>query len=445
MLRAIIKREILEYLKSAKFLIGLGITLALAAGSTVINVQDYRARLQDYQAALQEMKSDRFYIHLYRPPQVLSTLIQGKDRKLGNSLTLTYMNIPSTTSGYMGEGSSQHHRLVSGFAAVDFAFIVRVVLSLMVIFIAYNAVSEEKSSGTLKLTLANRVPRDQLLLGKFLGGWFVIMGSLAVSAFVSLILILSHPFIAFASGEWTRLLLFIGLSALYLTVFYAISLLVSVLVNRPSISLMILLQAWVFLIVIYPNLGITAAENLYKLPSQEQLIQQKAAAFQPYMAEQRKIQEAFGKAVRTGSGVSQEIGKRNVELWALQADLGHQVDEEFGRKLTAQTNLARAISSLSPAVLFDTAAERFSRTGMAEYERFMREVYRYWQRHVELSKLIYTDREAYKKAPAMDFRVPVESTAEAFTATWLQWLLLAFFGLAFFALTYTAFLRKDVR
>ncbi len=444
MLKTIIKREILEYLKSAKFLIGLGITLALAAGSTVINVQDYKGRLQDYQAAVQEMKSDGFYQHLYRPPQVLSTLIQGKDRRLGNSITVTYLAIPSTTSGYMGEGTSQHHRLVSGFAAVDFAFIVRVVLSLMVVFIAYNAVSEEKSSGTLKLTLSNRVPRDQLLLGKFLGGWFVIMGSLAVAALASLILVLSHSFIAFASGEWTRFLAFIGVSALYLTVFYTISLFVSVLVNRPSISLMILLQAWVFLIVIYPNLGIIAAENLFKLPSQEQLAQQKVAAFQPYEAEQKKIQEAFSQGVQKGE-VSKELSLRNIDLWAKRADLEHQVDEEFGRKLTAQTNLARAISGLSPAVLFDQAAERYGRTGLAEYERFMREVYRYWQQHVERSKLMYTDREAYKKAPAIAFRVPVETTAEAFAATWLAWLLPAFFSLAFFALGYTAFLKKDVR
>ncbi len=46
----------------------------------------------------------------------------------------------------MGEGASQHIRFISGFAAVDFAFIVRVVLSLLVVFIAYNAVSEEKSA-----------------------------------------------------------------------------------------------------------------------------------------------------------------------------------------------------------------------------------------------------------------------------------------------------------
>jgi ABC-2 type transport system permease protein len=444
MLRTIIKREILEYLKSAKFLIGLGVTLALAAGSTVISVQDYKGRLQDYQSAVQEMKSDLFYQHLYRQPQVLSTLIQGKDRQLGNSITVTYLSIPSTTSGYMGEGSSQHRRLVSGFAAVDFAFIVRVVLSLLTIFIAYNAVAEEKSSGTLKLTLSNPVPRDQLLLGKFLGGWFVILGSLLVSGAASLIIVLSHSFIAFGAAEWTSLAAFFALSILYLTAFYALSLFISVLANRPSVSLMILLQAWVFVIVIYPNLGVIAAENLSKLPSEQQLDQMKEAAYQPYEAEQKKVQEAFNQAIRKGD-VSKELSLRNEELWAKRADLDHQVDEEYGRKLAAQTDLARAISSLSPAVLFNQAAERFGRTGMAQYERFMTEVYRYWQQHVERSKLMYTDREAYKKAPPIPFRVPVESTAEAFASTWLSWLLLVFFGLAFFALAYTAFLRKDVR
>jgi len=444
MVKTIIKREILEYLKSTKFLIGLGITLALAAGSTVINVQNYKGRLQDYQTAMQEMKSDRFYIHLYRPPQVLSTLIQGKDASLGNSITITYMGIPARTSGYMGEGRSQPQRLVSGFEAIDFAFVVRVVLSLMVVFIAYNAVSEEKSTGTLKLILSNSVPRDQLLLGKLLGGWFVIIGSLILAALMSLLLVLSHSFIAFASSEWIRVLVFIGLSALYLTVFYGLSLFVSVLVDRPSVALMILLQAWVLLIVIYPNLGVIAAENLFKLPSKQQLDRQKEAAFQPYEAEYKKVIDTFTQGVGKGE-VSKELGLRSVELDALRAEVIHKVDEEYGRELTAQTNLARAISSLSPAVLFDQAAVQYGRTGMAQYEMFMREAYRCWKQDVERSKLIYTDREAFKKAPAIAFSVPSESMANAFAATWLDWLLLAFFGLAFFALSYTAFLKKDVR
>ncbi len=444
MLKTIVKREILEYIKSAKFMIGLAITLFLAAVSTIINVQDYRTRQQDYLAAREEMKSDWFYVRLYRPPQVLSSLVQGKDRKLGNSITVTYLGIPSRTTGYMGEGRSQHNRFISGFAAVDFAFIVRVVLSLLVVFLAYNAVSEEKTAGTLKLTLSNPVPRDKLLLGKFLGGWLIVIAALVASALVSLIIMLSRFYIEFKPAEWARFASFVGLAALYLTAFYTLSLFVSVLVNQPAASLMILLQAWVFLVIIYPNLGIVAAGGLTKLPGEELLAKQKTALFLPYEAEYEKVNEAFNQGVRSGD-MSKELQVRSVELDTLRAELNHQVDEEFGRKLTSQMNLARLISSLSPAVLLDQAAERYARTGMTEYERFMREVYRYWQRHAERSKLMYTDRDAYKKAPAIDFRVPEESAGESLAATWLPWLLMAFISLAFFALAYTAFLRKDVR
>ncbi len=164
---------------------------------------------------------------------------------------------------------------------------------------------------------------------------------------------------------------------------------------------MILLQAWVFLIVIYPNLGVIAADNLTKLP-QEQLAKQKAAAFQPYEAEEKKVDEAFNQGVHKGGG-EQGDRVRSIELETLRADSNHQVDEEFGRKLTSQMILARTISSLSPAVLFDQAAERYARTGMTEYERFMREVYHYWQQHAARARLMYVDRDAYKKAPPSNF------------------------------------------
>jgi len=30
---------------------------------------------------------------------------------------------------------------------------------------------------------------------------------------------------------------------------------------------MVLLQLWIFLVVVYPNLGVSIAENFYKLPT----------------------------------------------------------------------------------------------------------------------------------------------------------------------------------
>ena len=129
-------------MKSSKLLIGLSLTVILITISTIINIGDFQQRRQDYLDASKNAERS-FRVEIFREPKVLSTLVHGKDRKLGSRLEFNYMNLPIRTSGYMGY-SSQHHRFFSGFAAVDFAFVVRVVLSLIVIFLAYNSVSEKK-------------------------------------------------------------------------------------------------------------------------------------------------------------------------------------------------------------------------------------------------------------------------------------------------------------
>ncbi len=445
MIWTIVKREMLDYMKSAKFLIGLGITVILITLSTIININDFKQRQQDYLNAQQEMKGDRFYVQVYRAPQVLSTLVQGKDRKLGNSLQMTYLGLPIRTSGFMGQYVSEHHRYLAGFEAVDFAFVVRVVLSLMIIFLAYNAISEEKFHGTLRLALANRLPRDQLLLGKFTGGLIVVVGSLLVSAIIAFLIMLLHPAISLKGSDWIRLLMMFGASAIYLVTFYTLSLFISVVINRPSIALMILLQLWIFLVIIYPNMGVILSENFYALPSEKELVQRKYAAFQPYEEEYKKTNEAFSGAIRSGGRPSSEVGLRNMELTITRAELSYQVDKEFSNRLTNQMKLAQAISILSPAVVYDQVMNRLARTGMDEFERFMDGVYRHWQKHIERSKLLYKDREAYVKAQLPDFTSPSETTSRCFVATLPQWLIFVLFSLIFFTLAYTAFLRKDVR
>ena len=158
MLKAIVQREILEYLMSSKFLIGLGLAIALVGMSTFINIGDYQQRQQDYLDAVKSFESGGFSIEVFRKPQKLSTLVQGRDRELGSRIEFNYLNLPIQTSGYMGEFASQHHRYVSGFASIDFAFVVRVVMSLMVVFLGYNTICEERVQGTLRLTLANPGP-----------------------------------------------------------------------------------------------------------------------------------------------------------------------------------------------------------------------------------------------------------------------------------------------
>jgi ABC-type transport system involved in multi-copper enzyme maturation permease subunit len=439
MLKTIIKREILEYLKSAKFLIGLLIAIILTAAGMTINLQDYATRHQDYLDAKKELKKSGFEISVFREPQVMGTLARGRDRDLGSQLKMSVMNAPSELTGYMG-GGLRSSTPSSEFSAVDFAFLVRVVLSLLVIFMAYNAVSEEKANGTLKLAMSNALPRDKVLLGKLASGVLVVLAALVAAALVAGLLLAAHPSVSLSGADLARMAWMLAVSALYLSAFFALGLFVSVKTSRPAVSLMVLLQAWVFLVIIYPNLSVAAANRFYRLPSEESINRQKAAAYQKFDAAIKEANAASAKGAGT-----QEDRHKSDQAWVGVEVENHKIDAEFGRRQTAQMKLAELLSTLSPAALYDQSMNRLAKTDIREYEGFMEGAYRLWEKFVERWMLRYTDPEAFKKTPLPDFSFRSDPPSEAAASLWPQGLILVLFNLIFFALAYTGFLKKDLR
>jgi ABC-type transport system involved in multi-copper enzyme maturation permease subunit len=443
MLKAIVQREILEYLKSSKFLIGLCLTVVLVGISTFINIGDYQQRQQDYLDATQSLESGGFNIKVFRKPQILSTLVQGRDRELGSRIEFNYLNIPIQTSGYMGEYASQHQRYVSGFASVDFAFVVRVVLSLMVIFLAYNSISEERTQGTLKLALANALPRGQLLFGKFLGGLFVILGSLTIATLIAVLVMVLHPAISLDRELFVRILGMWVVSALYLGTFFTLSLMVSTIINRPSVALLVLLQIWIVVIVIYPNVSIILSQHLMGLPGSEELADRRRALFEPYQQEYNESRQAFHKMVESGER-DIELSKKNFELSAQRTELYHRVDSEYSHKLTRQTHLAHNIGLFSPSVLFNGVMQRLACTDIQEFDSFMEGVERHWHKYIERWPLRYTDLEAFKKSTFPEFTYTTQSAAESIVRTLPQWSILFLLSVVFFVAAHTVFMRKDI-
>lgn len=439
MLKTIVVREILEYLKSAKFLVGLLIAVALTAASMMINLQDYATRHQDYLDAKKELKKSGFETTVFREPQILGVLARGKDRDLGNQLRMSIMNAPGELTGYMS-GGPRRSTAAPEVSAVDFVFLVRVILSLLVVFMAYNTVSEEKANGTLKLTMSNALPRDKVLLGKLVSGLLVVLAALVIAALVAGILLAAHPSVSLSGADLARMAWMLALSALYLSAFFALGLFVSVMTDRPAMSLMVLLQAWVFLVIIYPNLSVAAAGRLIRLPSEETLNSQKAAVMQKFDPDIKKANAAYAKGTATP-----EDRRKADQAWASAEIENHKIDAEFGRRQTVQLKLAELLSALSPAALYDQAMNRLARTDIREYESFMEGAYRLWEKVVERWMLRYTDPEAYKKSSLPDFSFRADTAAEAAASLWPQGLVLILFSLIFFALAYTAFLNKDLR
>ena len=382
MITTIIKREILDYLKSLKFLIGLGLTVVLMTLSTVINVRDYVRRHQDYLDATKEYAADpsSHYnkVLIFRPPQTLSILAQGKDRLLGNKLEFDSMqeDVPLRPSGYLDDNERMHFRFISGFQAVDFAFMVRILMSLMVIFLAYNAVCGEKAQGTLRAALANNLPRDELLTGKFIAGVLVVFGFFLFSSALTFLVLLLNPSISLSGADMVRILGILGLSFLYLVFFFSLSLLASVVIDRPPLALMFLLQLWIVIVVLYPNLGIGLADTFYPLPEEKDLRWRKEEAVAALNMERMNLRMELYNSKNKSDETYKEKDERVKKLAQEISDKRLAIDQEYIRKTNRQVQLAQTLTILSPAVLYDSTVERLARTGIAEFERFMEGAYR---------------------------------------------------------------------
>jgi len=435
MLGTIIVHEIQEYIKSKKFLIGLFVIIVLVTLSTVINIEDFQRRNQDYHTALQLRQTG--IIKVYRPPQVLSIFSQGKEKLLGTTVTLTFGTIRTTTTGYMGLMFGKDNRLNAGFSAVDFIFLVKIVLSLIVIFFAYNSISGEKERGTLKLALANRLPRDKVLLGKFIGGMTVIVFSLTTAMVVSLLIVVFHPAISLGFSGWMRILCMFVVSALYLTVFFTLSLIVSVKANRPSTALMVLLQVWLFLTIIYPNTAVIITKKWYKLPSEKEILERKREATKEY----RELTKKYFDMIKSGKDRG-DIYKKRQEMQGNEVAVTYyKVEREFCNELKSQAEFAQNIALLSPSVIYDKIMIRLAKTGTAEFDKFLDALLPYYR--ILIKSEIFFNEDAETKIPVFDYSS--EKVAESLYESAFDVFYLFLFGTLFFAMSYVVFLRKDVR
>lgn len=446
MLGTIILREMQEYIKSKLFLIGFLSIIILVVVSTYVNIEDFTRRDREYLDAGRELRFTGYEVRLGKTPQVLGILVQGKERKLGVIASVTTRKVPTVTTGYLGGKRDRRVEYGSRYSAVDFAFLVRVFMSLMVIFLAFGAVAGEKEKGTLRLVLSNAVPRHILLMGKALGGMAMISLSLFIALLLSLLMIEIHPAVSVHSIDIVRIAAIYGVSLLYLAVFLAAGICVSVAVNRRSAALLVLVQLWFLMVIIYPNIGVILTRKLVPIPTREQWMESRKEAARPFEAARMKAMEAL----ESGVPAEKQLDKwqRYLKIEQVQIESRYAVDRAYVNRQRAQAERAGMITILSPAVAYDAAVQRIARTGMDEHERFLDAVFRYWNRYLPTEKeleFLKMAREGTLLGYLPEFRYPAAPISVDMQAILPAVLLLALTGGAAWSLAYVMFLRKDVR
>ncbi len=263
MLSTLISRELLDNLMTFRFVATFIIMLLLVVTSTSVLINDYDRRLASYNAAVKSNHERLLERKTYsganwdvvRPPNLMSIFNVGLDKRLSNEIFSSWGLVPTLWDGQL-HGST--NPLLNLFTSIDIVFIFEVILSLMALIFAYDALAGERERGTLRLVLTNPVSRAKILLAKYISAMICLLVPLLISLLFVVIMLMSSTIVSLKVDDFLRIGGIVLSSIAYLSVFYLIGMLISVVTRRTSTALMLAMFFWGFLVLVYPNVILVA-------------------------------------------------------------------------------------------------------------------------------------------------------------------------------------------
>ena len=471
----ITKREIYDNLNSLRFALTTVLLLALMVTNAVRHLREHPKRVQRYQDAVTESlnhltdrANDSLYTlaqygpgNFYKKPSLLHFCANGGEPLLSDVVEVDEPPVFMTDAegNRLLEGiwslsypdaNLQNKNVGPNVSQVDWAFIIGYILSLIALWFTFDAFSGEREHGTLRLMLANSIPRHTVLIGKFFGALLSISIPFALAALVNLLLISTANTVHLTTEAWGRLGIIFCLALLYTSLFVALGLLVSARVQQSAVSLMILLLTWVTFVVFMPSTLASIASSFSP-----------AMSFDEVWKQRNPIQEDLWDKYKEGLW-SSELDDRKLraksEFYTENAEREEHRQEEQLKYRSSQVHRARAITSISPATLLQHLIEGFAGTGFERHLQFVENTQRYARQLREFvadtdradpeSLHILGVREGMSKKPISPESVPrFEDTlnlSRDFNTAVTELLLLMLFVLVLLSGAYLAFVRVEV-
>lgn len=259
MVLAIARKEFTAALLTYRFAVGLILCVVAVAAGTLAVIEDYAARRAAYQKAVQAYADEVleqegalaalvFDLKAFRAPRQLGVFSVGSDRWQGNAVTATHHEVPRQSAWL---GTANPYMVV--FRTIDVTLVVQIVMGLLALLFAHDAIAGEREEGTLRLMLANPVARDQVLFGKALGHIALLTLILAVTFVVALLFVQVSPALQLGGDEVARVAAMFAVSVLYASAMYCAGLLLSTWTRRSATALVLAVFAWLLGVAVYPN------------------------------------------------------------------------------------------------------------------------------------------------------------------------------------------------
>ncbi len=413
----IVKKELLENLATYRFYVLTGLMFTLMLISIIVSYGDYHLRVENYNVLRPAAHvTDKIIL----PPEPLSIFAKGLDANVGRLYELGALGVQ------VQPNQQSINRLSSLFSIPDMLFVIKVVLALIAVLSAFDAVCGEKEQGTLKLMLAGRTGRAPVLLGKLAGRFILVFLPFIILFLIASIVVSLLPDVAGGTEYWRRLAVIACASGLYAASFVALGTLVSSLVNRSSTSVMLGLALWVLLVFVVPNLGVTVAQSIGDVPPSDRVeMQNRLASIHSIYETQQVMKNAREKDY---SRIMFQIREANVHLF-----------ETYRPQLDRLIGLTKALVRISPSGAFAFLMTEMANTGIERDIQVKDEIWMYIDRNFKkFGKLEKGEVEHFQFRPA-SFGEQVSGVALP------DALLLLFVPAALIGLAIGAFMRYDPR
>ncbi len=402
-------RELMDALTSVRFLVIALLVVGLTPLTVYVGTQDYADRLADFsrlaaerQALAAGLAGKRVtgiadfmsaqnalsVVRALRVARAAQRALPGLGRRPGGILGLFTRGIEA------GPSASRPQRLADLLGQLDLEFLVRVVLGLLAILLAFDAVAGEKELGTLRAVLSQPIPRSAFLGGKLAGSAITLLVPLSI-------VFLSAPLYArqfgidlLGSDALSKITLLAATSGAYLVCFYALGLLISALTASQKTSLVVVLVVWVLAVLAVPPLGTLVAQAVSPVPPvhalqaeeralDDRLSQEAAQAMGVVYREITGLPEDWvdsSKYEQHKEAINRRIAPIVVAYVNKRRQLVGELEREAERRSARQNEVARVIMAMSPAAVFAGAAADLAGTGDADCVAWLEAVRRYQSR-----------------------------------------------------------------
>ena len=395
MLRILLEKELRDIVYSTKFAITFAAAAVLILLSFYVGIRNYQESIHEYEtakvtnAANIAAQTDWHQIQhrVFRKPQPLEILVNGVTNDVGRTTDMR-------ASGELNLINSRFSvdPLFAVFRFLDLNFVFVIVFSLFAILFGYDAINGEKESGTLKLVFSNRVSRASFILSKLLGSVLALGVPLLIPLLIGCLMLLGFG-VPISGAEWMRLGMVIVGGLLCFGVFLTLSIMLSAMVSRSSVSFLLSLVVWIFSVLIIPKGSVLLASQIASVPSIDAVETQKRKftadqrqkwmqATQQWFSSHMASNAAMGDTgfVNSMAAFQDSVSKATEDA---RAEFYNRLDEDWRNKKDWQERWAFGISRISPTAIFQIAAMNIAGTDVSMKYRYMQQLNRYRESYAE--------------------------------------------------------------